>query len=47
MGVLSGRLLSLEEVNKSFIIWVELSSVMLRDHFVHVCIFLCKGSYRI
>ncbi len=31
IGVLSGRLLSLEGVNKTFIIWVELSSVRLRD----------------
>ncbi len=47
IGVLSGRLLSLKGVNKTFIIWVELSSVMLRDHFVSVFIFLCKGSYSI
>ncbi len=36
IGVLSGRLLLLEGVNKTFIIWVELSSVILRDHFVVV-----------
>ncbi len=36
------ELLSLEEVNKTFIIWVELSSVILRDHFASVCIFLCS-----
>ncbi len=41
--VLSGRLISLEGVSKTFIIWVELLSVMLRDHFVSVC----KGSYSI
>ncbi len=40
-------LLPLEGVNKTLIIWVELSSVMLRDHFLSVCIFLCKGSYSI
>ncbi len=34
IGVLSGRLLSLEGVNKTFIFWMELSSVRLRDHFV-------------
>ncbi len=34
IGVLSGRLLLLEGVNKTFIVWVELSSVILRDHFV-------------
>ncbi len=32
IGVLSGRLLSLEGVNKTFIFWVELSSFILRDH---------------
>ncbi len=34
IGVLSGRLLLLEGVNKTFVVWVELSSVILRDHFV-------------
>ncbi len=29
----------MEGDNKTFIIWVELSSVILRDHFVSVCIF--------
>ncbi len=33
IGVLSSRLLLLEGVNKTFIVWVELSSVILRDHF--------------
>ncbi len=30
IGILSDRLLSLEEVNKTFIIWMELSSVKLQ-----------------
>ncbi len=35
IGVLSGRLLLLEGVNKTFIVWVELSSVILRNHCVY------------
>ncbi len=34
IGVLSGTLLLLEGVNKTFVVWVELSSGILRDHFV-------------
>ncbi len=34
IGILSGTLLLLEGVNKTFVVWVELSSVILRDHFV-------------
>ncbi len=34
IGVLCGMLLSLGGVNKTFIIWVELSSVIVWDHFV-------------
>ncbi len=30
------NLLFLEGVNKTFFVWVELSSVILRDHFVSV-----------
>ncbi len=34
--------LSLGVVNKTFIIWFELLSVIVRDHFVSVSIFFCK-----
>ncbi len=36
IGVFSGRLLLLEGVNKTFVVWAELSSVIWRDHFVSV-----------
>ncbi len=39
IGVLCGMLLSLGGVNKTFVIWLELSSVIVRDHFVSVSIF--------
>ncbi len=38
-------LLSLGGVNKTFIIWLELSSVIVRDHFVSVSIFFVLGFF--
>ncbi len=42
IGVLCGMLLSLGGVNKTFVIWLELSSVIVRDHFVSVSIFCVR-----
>ncbi len=39
IGILSGTLLLLEGVNKTFVVWVELSSVILRDHFVRFLLY--------